>query len=288
MFVRNLLYFAADSCAISSVSSALASMVATGRSVEVAFSHILAFNPDWTYLGIDVGVGLSPAFGLRERVFRSGCTVAEFREFCYNSERGGTLRGAEGMEIKKVLKIVALSIGGALLSCLVLIGAAIGLCRYMLRPIDGVYASHAELMKESRTSLLRRWIPESARQIHFASKARWGQYTNRFSCRVTESEFVRFAQTHSYEIATNSFIMLDYGTPEQEDRGFSRWKAEQMAKDSETQTKLVFGEDPSPKRFFSHTESHAFDGSCAGVSRKIIVFDRDSGALSGYVYCNGL
>lgn len=67
MVVRNLLHLADDSRASPSVSAALASMVATGRSVEVAFSHILAFHPDWTYLGIDVGVGLSPAFGLRER-----------------------------------------------------------------------------------------------------------------------------------------------------------------------------------------------------------------------------
>lgn len=75
MVVRNLLHFAADSCAISFVSSALASMVATGRTAEVAFSHILAFHPDWTYLGID-GVGLSPALAMKKRIFALFASIA--------------------------------------------------------------------------------------------------------------------------------------------------------------------------------------------------------------------
>ena len=56
-----------------------------------------------------------------------------------------------------------------------------------------------------------------------------------------------------------------------------------MAKDAETQQRLVFGERPLPERLISLTQSHAFDGgACGGSWRVILVLDLDTGEMSGY------
>ena len=191
--------------------------------------------------------------------------------------------------LKKMLKMLALCVGVVLMLFVLLAGVVVGCYSYQTRTIDHVYATYDEMMDERRARHLRRWLPNTATNIHFASKAKFGMHTDHFSCSLSESEFARFAQEHSYVIATNSFIMLDYGSPEQEDAGFARWRREQMARDADTQRRLVFGGAPAPKNYLSHTESHAFEGGAiGGNSRYIVVFDRDAGRLTGYVYVNGL
>ena len=114
-------------------------------------------------------------------------------------------------------------------------------------------------------------------------------YTNQRLLENVEAEFVRFAQENSHIVATNSFTMLDYGDSEQEDSSFVEWRREQMETDDERQRKLVFDGAPVPKRFLSITKSHAFDGGAVGgSSMEIVVFDRDTGLLTGYIYVNCL
>ena len=118
------------------------------------------------------------------------------------------------------------------------------------------------------------------KDIHYRSEAKFGQVEERLTCRCDEADLVRYAVEHSYPLATNSFVMLDYHIPE---AGSLQHVEEQMSKDAETQQRLVFGERPLPARFISLTQSHAFDGgACGGEWRVILVLDRDTGEMSGY------
>ena len=192
-------------------------------------------------------------------------------------------RGDSVMSTRRTLKILARAAGVALIVLAIFAAVMVGGYCHATKTIDCVYGSYDEMMGERRAEHLRRWLPSSATDIHFVSKARFGRHEERFSCAVSEPEFVRFAEGHSYAIATNSFIRLDYGQPEQEDSGLRRWRMEREAHDAETQRRLVFGDAPAPERYFSHTESHAFDGGAVGGSwRCVIVFDRDAGRLTGY------
>ena len=191
--------------------------------------------------------------------------------------------------IKKVLKIFGLAIGCAIGVFVLLCMVVVGCLSYKMRTIDRVYVSYGEMMKEPRAKHLRRWLPPTVTNIHFASNARWGEHTDRFSCPVAESEFVSFVKTNSYVVATNSFVPLDHGGSEAEGPAFRHWLNEMKEHDAETQSRLVFGDAPVPRRFFSLTESHAFDGgSTGGRWRYIIVFDRDACMLTGYVFVNHL
>jgi len=177
--------------------------------------------------------------------------------------------------LKKLLKFLAVAIGTVLLVVAILIGASIGL---MSCAGNRHCRNHA-----------RQWMPKTATDIRCKVSKRFGSYEVRFGCRTSEEEFVRFAQENSHIVATNSFTMLDYGDSEQEDSSFVKWRRKQMETDDERQRKLVFDGAPVPKRFLSITKSHAFDGGAVGgSSREIVVFDRDSGLLTGYIYVNCL
>ena len=158
---------------------------------------------------------------------------------------------------------------------------------YRTRTIDRVYASVDDMEREPRTRHVLRYLPSTATDIRFTSQAGFGKYTDRFACKITESEFFRLARKHSYYVATNSFTRLDYGSYEQDDRVFVRWRDEQIKLDDERQRRLVFGDVSAPKRFFSITNSHAGEsGGKGGSWRQIVVFDRDSGKLTGYLWAN--
>ena len=190
--------------------------------------------------------------------------------------------------IKKLLKVVAIIIGIVLLAIVLLVGAWYGWYACTMRSIDCVYASYNEMVErpaESKynavcTRAAEMWTPKAATEIHYKSEKKFGVFTVRLSCRVSEADFLSFAQEHSHVVATNSFTMLDYGidgdSPDEQE-------------DAETQRRLVFDDAPAPKRFFSITKSHAFDGGAiGGSSREIVVFDRDAGLLTGYIYHNFL
>ena len=152
---------------------------------------------------------------------------------------------------------------------------------WQFRVIDCRYATQGEMDGGGfRPRAFARWLPPGAKDIHYRSEAKFGQVEERLTCYCDEADLVRYAVEHSYPLATNSFVMLDYHIPEQ---GSLQHVEEQMAKDAETQQRLVFGERPLPERFISLTQSHAFDGgACGGSWRVIFVLDRDTGEMSGY------
>ena len=157
---------------------------------------------------------------------------------------------------------------------------------WQFRVIDCRYAAKDEMDGGFRPREFARWLPPSAKDIHYRSEAKFGQVEERLTCYCDEADLVRYAIEHSYPLATNSFVMLDYHIPEQ---GSLRHVEEQMSKDAETQQRLVFGERPLPERFISLTQSHAFDGgACGGSWRVILVLDRDTGEMSGYHQANWL
>lgn len=158
---------------------------------------------------------------------------------------------------------------------------------YRTRTIDRVYASIDDMEREPRTRHVLCYLPSTATDIRFVSKAHFGEYTDRFACIITESEFFRLAKKHSYCVATNSFIRLDCGKYEQEGGERIGWRNGQVESDDERGRHLVFGDAPAPTRFFSITDSHTFDGRAIGGSwLRVVVFDRDSGKLTGYVWGN--
>ena len=152
---------------------------------------------------------------------------------------------------------------------------------WQFRVIDCRYATQGEMDGGGfRPRAFARWLPPGAKDIHYRSEAKFGQVEERLTCYCDEADLVRYAVEHSYPLATNSFVMLDYHISEQ---GSLQHVEEQMAKDAETQQRLVFGERPLPERFISLTQSHAFDGgACGGSWRVIFVLDRDTGEMSGY------
>lgn len=157
---------------------------------------------------------------------------------------------------------------------------------WQFRVIDCRYATKGEMDGGFRPRAFARWLPPGVKDIHYRSEAKFGQVEERLTCRCDEADLVRYAVEHSYPLATNSFIMLDYPIPEQ---GIPQYVQEQMEKDAETQQRLVFGERLLPARFISLTQSHAFDGgACGGEWRVILVLDRDTGEMSGYHWNNCL
>ena len=157
---------------------------------------------------------------------------------------------------------------------------------WQFRVIDCRYATQGEMDGGFRPRAFARWLPPDVKDIHYRSEAKFGQVEERLTCHCEEADLVRFAVEHSYPLATNAFIMLDYPIPEQ---GIPQYVQEQMEKDAETQQRLVFGERPLPARFISLTQSHAFDGgACGGEWRVILVLDRDTGEMSGYHWNNCL
>ena len=157
---------------------------------------------------------------------------------------------------------------------------------WQFRVIDCRYATQGEMDGGFRPRAFARWLPPDVKDIHYRSEAKFGQVEERLTCHCEEADLVRFAVEHSYPLATNAFIMLDYPIPEQ---GIPQYVQEQMEKDAETQQRLVFGERPLPARFISLTQSHAFDGgACGGSWRVILVLDRDTGEMSGYHWNNCL
>ena len=157
---------------------------------------------------------------------------------------------------------------------------------WQFRVIDCRYATKGEMDGGFRPCAFARWLPLSAKDIHYRSEAKFGQVEERLTCYCDEADLVRYAVEHSYPLATNSFVMLDYPIPEQ---GSLRYVEERMSKDAETQQRLVFGERTLPERFISLTQSHAFDGeACGGSWRVILVLDRDTGEMSGYHWANWL
>ena len=157
---------------------------------------------------------------------------------------------------------------------------------WQFRVIDCRYATKGEMDGGSRPRAFARWLPSSAKDIHYRSAAKFGEVEERLTCYCDEADLVRYAVEHSYPLATNSFVMLDYPIS---DQGSLRYVEERMSKDAETQQRLVFGERPLPERFISLTQSHAFDGgACGGSWRVILVLDRDTGEMSGYHWNNCL
>ena len=173
---------------------------------------------------------------------------------------------------KKFLKYMAVAIGILLLAIAIFIGASIGFL---------AYAGNRHCRNHAR-----QWMPKTATDIRYKISQRFGEYEVRFSCRTSEADFVRFAEEHSHVVATNLFTMLDYG----ENEGISsQWQENQRETDDERRRNLVFDGAPVPARFLSITKSHAFDGGAVGgSSREIVVFDRDAGLLTGYIYVNCL
>ena len=174
--------------------------------------------------------------------------------------------------LKKLLKFLAVAIGTVLLAVAIFTGVSIGL---ISSARDKHCRNHA-----------RQWMPKTATDIRYKISQRFGEYEVRFSCRTSEADFVRFAEEHSHVVATNLFTMLDYG----ENEGISsQWQENQRETDDERQRNLVFDGAPVPARFLSITKSHAFDGGAVGgSSMEIVVFDRDAGLLTGYIYVNCL
>ena len=198
-----------------------------------------------------------------------------------NSARTGAARALR--TIKTLLKLAAVI---AVVVVAFILFVVLGYL-YRTRTIDRVYASVGDMERESRTCHVLRYLPRTATDIHFVSKARFGEYVDRFACKTTEAEFLRIAKEHSFALATNSFAKLDYGSYEQEDSGFVAWRNDQIESDDERQRTLVFGDAPAPSRFLSITDSHAFDGGAIGGSwRSIFVFDQDTGKLTGYLWAN--
>ena len=180
-----------------------------------------------------------------------------------------------------------MAIGAVLIVFGLAVGYAIGVFLYRTRTIDRVYASVDEMEDDPRTRHVQRFLPKSATNIHFISEAKFGEHTDRFSCQVTEADFICFAKERSYIIATNSFTALDFAHYDQEDREYVRWRNAQMDSSDNVQRRHVFGDASAPRRFFSITESHAFDGGAIGGNcLGIIVFDRDTGMLTGYDWAN--
>ena len=191
--------------------------------------------------------------------------------------------------MKKKLKTFSMAIGAVLIVFGLAAGYAIGAFLYRTRTIDRVYASVDEMEDDPRTRHVQRFLPKSATNIHFISKARFGEHTDRFSCQVPEADFICFAKERSYIIATNSFTALDFAHYDQDDREYVRWRNAQMDSSDNVQRRHVFGDASAPRRFFSITESHAFDGGAVGGNYLgIIVFDRDAGMLTGYDWGNCL
>jgi hypothetical protein len=191
--------------------------------------------------------------------------------------------------MKTKLKTVLMAIGAVLIVFGLAAGYAIGAFLYRTRTIDRVYASVDEMGDDPRTRHVKRFLPKAATNIHFISKARFGEHTDRFSCQVPEADFICFAKERSYIIATNSFTALDFAHYDQEDREYVRWRNAQMDSSDNVQRRHVFGDASAPRRFFSITESHAFDGGAVGGNYLgIIVFDRDAGMLTGYDWGNCL
>ena len=191
--------------------------------------------------------------------------------------------------MKTKIKTVLMAIGAVLIGFGLAVGYAIGVFLYRTRTIDRVYASVDEMEDDPRTRHVQRFLPKSATNIHFISKARFGEHTDRFSCQVPEADFICFAKERSYIIATNSFTALDFAHYDQEDREYVRWRNAQMDSSDNVQRRHVFGDASAPRRFFSITESHAFDGGAVGGNYLgIIVFDRDAGMLTGYDWGNCL
>ena len=151
------------------------------------------------------------------------------------------------------------------------------------RTIDRMYASYAELEQEPCTRSLLTYLPHSVTDIHYRRKMHFGELVERVTCRARESDVVRFAEERSYVLATNSFTKLDDHLPEGGgDDEVRRWR-ERHARDFETQRRLVFGEKALPARYLSLTQSHAFDeGATGGAWRVILVFDCDTGVVTGY------
>lgn len=157
---------------------------------------------------------------------------------------------------------------------------------YDCRTIDRSYATWEEMVRGSRSKRFAEWLPHTATNIHYLSHGKFGETTERLTCRCKEADLVRFAHEHAYPLATNAFTMLDYYIPEQ---GDVSWAYAQMAKDPETQRRLVFGDRPLPERFISLTCSRAFDGGASGGQwRVILVLDRDTDELTGYHWANWL
>lgn len=172
----------------------------------------------------------------------------------------------------------------------VLVGTLIvGPCIYKYRTIDRNYATYEEVAAEPRAKRMCQFLPVIATDIHYFSELRFGSCTERFNCKVTERDFVDFARLKKYSLVTNAFKMLEYAIPESEGECGRRWRMERMARDHETQCRLVFGETPLPAHYLSYTDSHEFDGGArAGSYRNIIVFDRDSERLIGYLWMSWL
>lgn len=157
---------------------------------------------------------------------------------------------------------------------------------YDCRTIDRSYATWEEMVRGSRSKRFAEWLPHTAADIHYLSHGKFGETTERLTCRCKEADLVRFAHEHAYPLATNAFTMLDYYIPEQGDVSLAY---AQMAKDPETQRRLVFGDRPLPERFISLTCSRAFDGGASGGQwRVILVLDRDTDELIGYHWANWL
>lgn len=157
---------------------------------------------------------------------------------------------------------------------------------YDCRTIDRSYATQEEMIRGSRSKRFAKWLPHMATDIHYLSHGKFGEFTEHLTCRCREADLVRFAHEHAYPLATNAFTVLDYYIPEQGD--VSRAYA-QMAKDPETQRRLVFGDRPLPERFISLTCSRAFGGGASGGQwRVILVLDLDTGELTGYRWTNWL
>ena len=102
---------------------------------------------------------------------------------------------------------------------------------YDCRTIDCSFATNKEMARSSkRTVSFAKWFPSASTDSHYYSEAKIGECTERLTCHCEEAELLRFAIEHSYPLATNSFTMLDYYSPEHD----SSYVDSQMAKDAET------------------------------------------------------
>lgn len=188
-------------------------------------------------------------------------------------------------QMKKIVRVFLYCLAFVVMSIIAVVGTFVGICKYQTRTFDRVYSSKSDLPNGHRTRAVKRFLPDSATNIQLYGTAKFGEFENHFSCRIGESEFIEFAARNNYEIITNGFTKLDYGSFEQESSSFIEWRNEQIESDAKRQFQLVLGEAFPPKRFFSHTESHAFDGGAVGGCwRWIVIFDRDACKLSGYVF----
>ena len=86
---------------------------------------------------------------------------------------------------------------------------------WQFRVIDCRYATQGEMDGGGfRPRAFARWLPPGAKDIHYRSEAKFGQVEERLTCYCDEADLVRYAVEHSYPLATNSFVMLDYHIPE--------------------------------------------------------------------------